>query len=298
VAPRPERMPVEDSTIKEMCWRSVDIPESEKEPVKPRPGVNANVPDRKMSGDEIVAAVRKYMESSGKTEIVIFVHGCCATFDTSMERAARVAAHMQVPVILYDWVSPKGFSRYLENETLLEQTQDGFFDFLAEVETLFPERPITLIGHSMGAQFLDSALTRRFERYSCKGEIPRYKEIIFASADVDALSYIRHAEKVAANGKTTRIYVNNKDDRLDASSFAHGGFSRLGAPGNLLPGLCNTPGQDVIDDTALKPGHELPFDLVANMHRFGKPGNEGEFDLVPKGKNLFVFEKLQTKADN
>lgn len=61
---------------------------------------------------------------------------------------------MQVPVLLYDWVSPKGFTRYLENETLAEQTVDGFLSSLRTAKRVLGAKDMTLLPHGMGALIL------------------------------------------------------------------------------------------------------------------------------------------------
>ncbi|MGL1664055.1 alpha/beta hydrolase, partial [Vibrio parahaemolyticus] len=80
--------------------------------------------DTEYSNKEVVSGFDKYREHTKNKRVVFFVHGCCAPFQASLERSAKIAAHMQVPLVVFDWTSPNGFTKYLENETLAEQAYD------------------------------------------------------------------------------------------------------------------------------------------------------------------------------
>jgi esterase/lipase superfamily enzyme len=242
------------------------------------------IKDCSMTFEQMVLAIHAYMKDSKTNELVIFAHGCCADFDTSMLRTAKIAAHMHLPILLYDWVSPRGFDKYLENETILEQTTDDFCNFLAKIQKLSELENITLIGHSMGTEFLNEALIRRSTQLEHQH---KFKELVMSNGDTDAQSFLNHAAEFAANAEKTRIYISTNDDRLEASAFAHGGFRRLGAPGALAPDLSKIPGIEVIDITQAKMGHELPFWVVAHMHRDGNLNAIKNFQLKQLAPGYF-----------
>ena len=289
ITPAPERSPVSKDTRAKMFWQHIRLGQNA-QTVSPDFDKNKCViKDKLLSRDEIVPAFTSYMQDSGNTECVIFVHGCCTNYDGSMERAAKVAAHMQVPILLYDWVSPKGFSRYLENETREQQTIDGFCKFLANASKIIDPANLTLIGHSMGAKFVDEAMVRRAAQMIENPSMPQFKEIILSNADVDARAFLNHAHEFAGNAKKIRIYFSTKDDRLQMSSMAHGGFDRLGTPGALIAELVNTKTADFIDITANNTGHEIPFGLWQNLHNFNNIGPTKEFELKEISPNLFLL---------
>jgi esterase/lipase superfamily enzyme len=287
ITPTPDNSPVSKDIRAKMLWQHIRLGQKVKEGTPDFDKNKCSVKDQLFSRDEIVPAFTAYMHDTGSTEVVIFVHGCCANYDTSMERAAKVAAHMQVPVMLYDWVSPKGFSRYLENETREQQTIDGFCKFLANATKIVSPENVILIGHSMGAQFVDGAMVRRADRMAENSSIPQFKEIILSNGDVDAKAFLNHIHEFASNAKKTRIYFSKNDDRLRMSAAAHGGFDRVGAPGALITDLVNSNTADFIDITANNTGHELPFWVVANLHKFNNLGPVKEFQLKEISPDLF-----------
>jgi hypothetical protein len=293
VVPAPDLTAVTPETIKAMGWKLIDLdsalPDGKTPPLPA--GSDFSVPDREFADAEVVSNFDAYRKKSGSKKVVVFVHGCCATFQTSLARAARIAAHMQIPLIVYDWASPRGFSKYLENETLVEQTEDDFYDFLSAVEGVVTAPETILIGHSMGVRFLDNALVRRHERTRCGVLLPRFREIVLCQPDIDARAYIEHNDPVASQSEKIRIYANADDGRLDASAVAHGGFERLGRPGKLRGELCKIKNQDLVDVTQCKTGHEIPFWLVADLSR-GADTKQAGFICRQSGSHYIIVEKI------
>jgi esterase/lipase superfamily enzyme len=300
----PTHSPVDKETETKMSWQRLNVTEAK--PIEPATapvpppdvdGSKCSVKNQTLTRDEIIPAFSSYMQKSGNHETVIFVHGCCATFDRSMQRAATVAAHMQVPVLLYDWVSPKGFKKYLENETRAEQTMDDFCRFFAKVEKIIEPGNVTLMGHSMGTRFVDQSMVRRSQRALDQAALPKFKELILSNADNDAKSFLNHAKEFAGNAERSRIYFNNADDVLDASAIAHGGFSRLGNPGALLSDLSKTEGMEFVDITANNSKHEVPFWIVANLHRYNNLGPVKEFQLKQLSPGLVTVQRTELSKE-
>ena len=183
--PLPYNSPFDEATQTKMQWQRIhalakkhaDAPEFDR--------TKCIVQDKVLSHNEIVPAFDAYRQNTGSPENIIYVHGCCANFDTVMRRAAMVASHTQVPVLVYDWVSPHGFTNYLVNEIMVSQTIDDFCKFIAKVETLMDPKNITFIGHSMGAELVDQAMVRRAELMAINPSMPKFKEVIMSNADVD-----------------------------------------------------------------------------------------------------------------
>lgn len=261
VVPFPGALGITEEKLKSMGWQRIHTTEAGKKP--PVPSATCAVKDQLLTPVEITQSFRNYSDSTQAKQACLFVHGCCATFDSSMNRAGKIAAYMGIPVVLYDWESPVGFSKYLQNETRVHQTSDNFYKFLSRVEKDSDPDKIILLGHSMGAMFVDEAMVRRSSRNS---ESKPFNEIIMSNADVDGQSFINHAKEFGQNAEKCSVFVSKKDDRLDASAFAHGGFERLGAPGALLDSLKQIGQLDITDITAGDTGHELPFKLLSRMH--------------------------------
>lgn len=291
VVPFPVRTPLERTTEERMQWQRFNMDhDSKKLKVIPPPPELCKVTDSTFSKEEMIAALDAYRKRARSLESVVFVHGCCATFETSALRAAKLATHMQVPVLLYDWVSPKGFKNYLKNETLAEQSVDGFLSALNASEKILGAKNMTLVGHSMGAFILDHALLRRKSQGDAASPA-KFNELIMSNADTDGKTFLNHARDFASNAKITRVYFSRSDDRLKYSAYSHGDFKRLGLPGALAKSLTKVPGIQMIDVTASKTNHELPFWLVSNMHRFGNVGPVSDFVLNKNANGLFELER-------
>ncbi|MBX9686230.1 MAG: alpha/beta hydrolase [Candidatus Obscuribacterales bacterium] len=288
--PVPLLTPLEQETVDRMAWKRLQTAPAEKAELPTVKPEKLKIPDRVVPVQEVVQEFAKYKSASKSSRSILFLHGCCATFDTSIARAAKLAVHTQMPVLLFDWVSPKGFKRYLENETRVHQTLDSFYRFLDRIDSFGRPEELILLGHSMGGQFLDQAMVRRFAVSSHGHSLPRYNTLIMSNADVDARSFLNHAQEFSANGQKCLFFVSHDDDRLHASSIAHGGFSRLGAPGTLLSDLAKLEAKQVIDITAAGTGHELPFWVIANMLKFGNLGPVNSFRLEEKKNGYLQLE--------
>ena len=303
VVPAPELVHISKDTMKRMGWEIIHL--DKPLPKGRTPALPPSMPfaDKEYTIKDVVKGFDQYRADSGSKRVIFFVHGCCATFQASLERSAKIASHMQIPLVVYDWDSPKGFTKYLENETLVEQTTDDFYSFLNAVEAVVPPANTTLISHSMGARFFDAALLRRAERMRFGVPVSKYEEVIFSQPDTDARAYIRHNKEIAAQAEKTRIYFNRKDGRLDASATAHG-FERLGRPGILLERLCKQDNQEMMDITQCAMGHEIPFWVLADVsgtdstaHPPEETMKEAGYTLNRVGANHFEVQKLAGNKD-
>jgi esterase/lipase superfamily enzyme len=284
--PVPSELPVDVATQSKMLWQKVSLSPKQKEGP---PAIDANqctIKDGLLDREQVVSAFNAYKNDTGSKESVLFVHGCCINFDTAMQRSAAIAATMQTPVLLYDWVSPRKFRNYLVNGTRADQTMDDFCKFLTQVEKVADPTSTVLVAHSMGNEFIDQAMIRRYAHYSGANTTPpKFREIVLSNADLDAQSFLNHASQVAANAEKVRVYFTINDPRLRLSTFMHGGFKRLGCPGDLLSKLCHIDGLQMVDVTEADLGHEMPCWIVADLHRQGNidSAKDFQFDLMPEG---------------
>lgn len=291
IVPAPTAASITADKLKKMCWQDLTCAEADAGKQPTFSPEQCQLKNQILSKEGLVKSLRAYSTASGVHDSVVFAHGCCATFDTSMRRAAKIAANMGSAVVLYDWVSPVGFNKYLQNETRLEQTIDDFCLFLNNMEKVTSPRNITLLGHSMGAEFVDQAMVRRAIKNAyvkCKP----FREIIMSNADIDARSFLNHSAAFAGNASAVRIYISTDDDRLNASSLAHGSFVRLGAPGPLLSELAQAKNLTVVDITAGDSGHEIPFSVVTALHT-GKGASLAKgFTLEKREPGYFCLTKI------
>ena len=299
VVPAPTNISVSEETRKKMGWQLIHLDKALPQGKKPDApdGDKCPVADSEYAAGEIASAFDKYRRDCGAKQAMIFVHGCCATFNTSLERAAKISSHLRMPVVVFDWDSPRGFSKYLANETTAEQSLDDFYCFLYKTESVIAPEDTIVLGHSMGARFVNDAFVRRSERLKCKEPVKKYAQIVFCQPDIDARSYIGHNHSITEQADLTRIYFNATDGRLDASATAHGGFERLGRPEKLIDQLCSVDNQEMIDVTEVALGHEIPFWVLADLTNHEDVANGG-FVCKEEGAHHFVLHRLGSSLDS
>lgn len=292
IVPRPDNVSIMPELMKRMGWLPVNLVKSApcaSEPELPA-GDKTLVADQEFSPMQMISNFDKYRAGTGSQESAIFVHGCCATFKTSMKRAAKLSLQLQIPVVVYDWDAPIGFTHYLKNETLAQQTYDGFCNFLDSLAKYLPTDKTIIIGHSLGAAFVDEAFARRYERYRHDKKMPKYAEIILSQPDIDARAYINHAKNIIEQTNKTTLFLVLNDPRLRVSAMAHGGYERLGRPGPLLDKLSSLANQRIIDMSASGIGHTLPVDFIGSIFHTGTI-DDRNYKLLEKSPHLFVVEK-------
>ncbi len=219
--------------------------------------------------------------------LIVFVHGCCADFESSMQKAGNLAIWTKQPVLMYDWYSPKGLDKYLANEQRYEQAKDGFFAFMDGLEKAVPAENITLIAHSMGNRFLDSYLVRRSEIQQGQ-DVKAFHATNFVAADVDAQAFANHEKVIARVGGPVKIFVSDKDEALMISGSAR--YARLGNPGAILKKLSSCECADLLDVRAAGTGHDMPFWFIGEVFTDGGLHLPG-FKLVKRGPRYFCLAR-------
>jgi esterase/lipase superfamily enzyme len=252
-------------------------------------------PNRTYNRQQFFEALDKATDLSDRRELLLHIHGCCVTYKNSMVNAAKLEGFYRVPIVLYDWTSPDfgplKLPEYLKNEGNVKVAQSQFNEFADALEQHMKPQQMAISAHSMGNRLLDSFMTSRYYRWGGNADHPRFKETIFASADVDAKTFATGTTKTTYNSRITRIYISGQDPALMVSELVHGAASRLGRPGKVLPSLCQTDKMDVIDETELYIKHDLPEWLIANMHRYGRAGERDSYDVLQKGNHFYIVKE-------
>lgn len=258
-------------------------------------------PNRTYSREEFFKALDKAASLSDRNEVLLHIHGCCVNYKNSMVNAAKLQGWYRVPIVLYDWTSPDfgplKLPEYWKNEGNVKAAQKQFNEFVDGLEHHMKPQQMAISAHSMGNRLLDGFMKNRFYRWGGNADHPKFKESIFAGADVDAKEFAKDSSKTAFNARITRVYISGQDPALMVSEMVHGAASRLGRPGKLLSNLCETDKMDVIDETELFIKHDLPEWLIANMHRYGRAGERNTYDVLQKGKHFYIVKERKGQID-
>lgn len=256
------------------------------------------------------------LDKSKDNRLCIFMHGGADPFEDSTLDAAELSYFMDCPVVIYAWPSVGKLNRYRVDEGNVEWSQEHFNTFLSDLQS-FQERrscQITMVAHSMGNRLMARAVGRMRE-----GGLVH--DIALVSPDIDAETFEHYVMGYRSQNTKVRLYVSNRDKVLPFTQMLYGGYYRLGEgvgavlsmvsplqkPANhsshstILPQTkIMAPRLEKIDFTDVDQGiigHNLPFDLVANMSRHNEPGKG--LALVPgvegEGNKFARYERWRNK---
>lgn len=244
---------------------------------------NAEVSHAIPSFDELVTKIKGDLSVMPRKEIVIYVHGCCLSFNESMQQAADLAGSVQTPVVAYCWGCSMG---YAGSNMALPRTQERFNKFLIGMLTAFPDAKISVISSSIGTQLVHNfCLQRRPEDYGSRKGID---ELIFSRADLDDVAFRSQLDSVMRHSKKLIVYVSKNDFQINVSGTLRWFFfpSQHGErAGHLRSGLQLEQALTVLDVSPLKMGHIIPYESVADIL-----GNGGD---VPTDSRLYKYQHLE-----
>lgn len=228
-------------------------------------------------------------DGDSKRPLVLFVHGCCQPFKSSMEGAAKLELALQAPVILYAWSSmPPTEKLYRENEIRQRNGSEAFYDFLKKLEAVVPPDRTVVIAHSMGNRFVHESLkTRHWERGS-NPNCPKYRAVILACADVNVDDFASDEKHVTFSCKKLAVTKNDTDLALLMSKLQRGYYGRLGAPGSALNKLLNKGDAEIYDIVSIyRNKHDLPVPVLVDIVRGDEGGFQQQNRFFQKKPHLF-----------
>jgi len=242
-----------------------------------------------LSKTELIQQVKQQVDSCAQHEIILLLHGCCVNHTDTVKRAGNLAIQFRRPILVYDWCALPPIGQYVRNEALYEQAKDNFFDFMDALDGTIHHNSVIMVGHSMGARFLDDYLQKMADLKRVAGD-EQFNDVFWAQADVDAESFIHHQPKIAKTWQHCHISTSNKDTALQMSGIPR--YPRLSNPGMLLlNNLAKLGRENIVDTSHFKfgpAGHDMPMWLMASMHA-GEIGHDDEFFLKRRTGNLFDF---------
>lgn len=222
-----------------------------------------NLPPHPLSETDFFERVKSF--ASTKRPVILFVHGCCASTESSLNTAKELSKHSNVPVIMYRWPAFGNLTNYLENENVCDRSMGRAVKFFEKLETVLPPEQTIILGHSMGTRLVIDFLDRRDGQNKTTLLRHPFKMCILAGADAEAERFCQQSKKIARGSSTTYVLVHRQDFALMGSSALHQLYPRLGAFEKI--NLRDLPNHQllVLDISELSPGrgnHAMPFDLI------------------------------------
>jgi esterase/lipase superfamily enzyme len=194
------------------------------------------------SRDAVFEAVS---ESAAGRAPVLYTHGYFIGFEKGCRRATLFEENAQLDgrLLWFSWPSDGALINYTRDESDLYWSVPDLADAILDTARRFPERPIHVAGHSLGARGIVLAL------YDVASRSPdvRIGEVVLLAPDMDFGVFARMLPRIAPIVGTVTVYVAENDRPLAMSSQLHG-YRRLGEAGNDVAAL---QGIEVIDVSAL-----------------------------------------------
>jgi len=194
--------------------------------------VSANYLNSKQAFSAAVATLAK---QTGRSKVLVFVHGFNNRFDDAVYRFAQIVNDSKVPVIpvLFTWPS-RGETR-LRAYTYDRESANYSRDALEELLDMLASEPsvteITLLAHSMGNWVTLEALRGRSIRVADaarKARTDKLKSVLMVAPDVDVDVFRSEIRRIGVFRPRMAIFLSQDDQALALSKYIWGGVPRIG----------------------------------------------------------------------
>lgn len=181
--------------------------------------------------------LRSKVEASPNRQLMLFVHGYCATFRDAARRTAQMAYDMnyQGPSMFFSWPAGSDLEEFQERANYLKdlrRAEESDEDLIAVIECISrwsgAER-VHLVAHSMGNFVLTEALKTIDDRNGKNQALPRFfDQVVMAAPDLDARDFVRKSgRRVRGFSNRFTVYASKQDKALKLSKSVNG-FEPLG----------------------------------------------------------------------
>ena len=181
--------------------------------------------------------LRAAVEASPEKQLLVFVHGYCATFRDAARRTAQMSYDMNYkgPAMFFSWPagaeseSFKEKANYLKDLRRAEESDDDLIAVLAGVSRYSGAKSIHLVAHSMGNYVLTEALkTIDDRRPPGVPQVPLFDQVALAAPDINAREFVeRTGERILPFSRRFTVYASSQDKALRLSKAVNG-FEPLG----------------------------------------------------------------------
>jgi esterase/lipase superfamily enzyme len=177
------------------------------------------------------AALRDAVLRTGRSHVLLFVHGYNTRYDEAVFRFAQIVHDTNAPVtpVLFSWASWGTLTAYPYDRESAAIARDGLEEVMAALAKEPAVGQVTILAHSMGGWLTLEALRQMAIR---NREIPaKITDVMLAAPDVDvdgAAAQGRALQSVRRRPRLT-LFTSNDDRALSASRLLWGSQDRLGS---------------------------------------------------------------------
>jgi esterase/lipase superfamily enzyme len=179
------------------------------------------------------ASIAAYAKQTGRSKVLVFVHGFNNRFDDAVYRFAQIVHDSKAPVIpvLFTWPS-RGELRlraYTYDRESANYSRDALESLLGTLAAYPSVTEISILAHSMGNWVALEALRGRSIRQTAVSiKNDKLKNALLVAPDVDVDVFRTQIERMGAARPRIALFVSQDDDALSLSKTIWGDVPRLG----------------------------------------------------------------------
>jgi esterase/lipase superfamily enzyme len=179
------------------------------------------------------ASIAAYAKQTGRSKVLVFVHGFNNRFDDAVYRFAQIVHDSKAPVIpvLFTWPS-RGELRlraYTYDRESANYSRDALEDLFSTLATYPSVTEISLLAHSMGNWVAMEALRGRSIRQTATSvRNDKLKNVLLVAPDLDVDVFRTQIQRMGTNRPRIALFVSQDDDALSLSKTIWGDVPRLG----------------------------------------------------------------------
>jgi esterase/lipase superfamily enzyme len=181
------------------------------------------------------ASIATFAKQSGRSKVLVFVHGFNNRFDDAVYRFAQIVHDSKVPVIpvLFTWPS-RGELRlraYTYDRESANYSRDALESLLSTLATYPSITEVSMLAHSMGNWVALEALRGRSIRSgqtTASIKADKLKNVLLVAPDVDVDVFRMQIQRMGAVRPRIALFVSQDDDALSLSKTIWGDVPRLG----------------------------------------------------------------------
>jgi esterase/lipase superfamily enzyme len=220
---------------------------------------------------EFVSALSATAKQTGRSKVLVFVHGFNNRFDDAVYRFAQIAHDAKAPGIpvLFTWPSRGELKlrAYTYDRESANYSRDAFEQLLAMLATNPNVNEINIVAHSMGNWVTLEALRAMSIRTGKIGG--KIKNVMLVAPDVDVDVFRTQIQRMGTARPRFALFVSQDDKALELSQSLWGGVPRLGeinAAQEPYQSELKRENIEVFDLTNLRgKAHDRAFEDITNV---------------------------------
>ena len=181
------------------------------------------------------ASIAAFAKQSGRSKVLVFVHGFNNRFDDAVYRFAQIVHDSKAPVIpvLFTWPS-RGELRlraYTYDRESANYSRDALESLLSTLASYPAITEVSMLAHSMGNWVALEALRGRSIRggqNSASLRADKLKNVLLVAPDVDVDVFRTQIQRMGTARPRIALFVSQDDDALSLSKTIWGDVPRLG----------------------------------------------------------------------